>query len=323
MFLATLAIAGLFAVSDSTDANTELFVALDADQDGVVASGEVADSQRIWFTRALRVADTDGDERLTLSELTRALTDPEPRSAPAGRFRGQRQRIDLRRLDRNGDGMITQDEVPERGKERFQRLLDRMGGDAVSVDAMDRQMKRGGDARNGRRKPDDSRESEMKGGGKNGRQPKNRGRQQDRRAGVTPADGTNQNRLIQRFNRLDANSDGKVSRREAQRATRFIERLDRNDDGIVDRSELPNLRRFGASRGGGDAGGRKKRNNGGTTHRGLFQRFDKNKDGRLTRDEAPARIKSGFDGIDTNGDGQLTRQEFQGTAKQRKQNSKS
>jgi Ca2+-binding EF-hand superfamily protein len=42
----------------------------------------------------------------------------------------------------------------------------------------------------------------------------------------------------------------------------------------------------------------------------IFERMDKNKDGRISRDEAQGRIKENFDRIDTNKDGFLDREEL-------------
>ena len=50
----------------------------------------------------------------------------------------------VKRLDRNGDGRVTPDEVPEKRKEQFQRLLARLdrNGDGV-LDQNDRRRPRG------------------------------------------------------------------------------------------------------------------------------------------------------------------------------------
>lgn len=42
----------------------------------------------------------------------------------------------------------------------------------------------------------------------------------------------------------------------------------------------------------------------------MFQRMDRNGDGKISRDEAPAQLRRSFDRMDTNGDGQLTVDEF-------------
>src|ERR1700674_779759 len=42
----------------------------------------------------------------------------------------------------------------------------------------------------------------------------------------------------------------------------------------------------------------------------FIKRFDKNKDGYLTRDEVPPFLAKGFDKADTNGDGKLDRGEI-------------
>ncbi len=321
MIVTSFAIAGLLAVAESSDSNAELFEALDTNQDGVIVSSEIAASQRIWFMRAIRVADANGDQRLTAQELDRALADPERRSPPAGRFRDQHRRIDPKRLDRNGDGMITLDEIPGPGKEQFQRLLDRAGQDAIPADAMARQMERDTDSQSLTRNSDKPMDAEMKASGIKGRQRKNRRTQREARAGVSPGTGTNRNRLMQGFNRLDANSDGKVSRRETRGAPRFIERFDRNNDGFVERSEFSGASRFRASGKARKMANRRKGNDG-SAQRKLFDQFDRNKDGRLTPDEAPKRVKSRFARIDVNGDGQLTRQELEAAMKRREQKSK-
>ena len=65
-----------------------------------------------------------------------------------------------------------------------------------------------------------------------------------------------------------------------------------------------------------------RRRKGQAVGRGLFSRFDRDKDGDVTRDESPERLKSNFDRIDTNGDGKLTRAEFEAALKRREQKPK-
>jgi Ca2+-binding EF-hand superfamily protein len=246
MIVTTVALAGLLSMAVASDPSPELFGVLDANQDGLIASSEVTGSQRIWFTRALRVADTDGDERLTQKELDRALTDPEPRSAPAGRFGGRRRPPNPQQLDRNNDGMITVDEVPGRGKQRFQEMLTRTGQDSISVDNMTRMMGRERGSRSQGLKSSDRKAAEMK------------------------------------------------------------------DSGEKEADKRPGRQRKGNQKTGQ---GQPRRSR-------LFDRFDKNKDGRMTRDESPERLRSSFDRLDTNGDGVLTPPELQAAAKRREQRSK-
>ena len=47
----------------------------------------------------------------------------------------------------------------------------------------------------------------------------------------------------------------------------------------------------------------------------LLRRFDKNRDGAISKDEAQGGLKTNFDRIDRNGDGKLDRRELAGAAR--------
>ncbi|MCH2203221.1 MAG: hypothetical protein MK102_14730 [Fuerstiella sp.] len=234
MTLTSVVVAGLLAVTSPTEMNDELFAVLDANHDGVIVSSEVAESQRVWFTRALRVADDNGDARLTSKELSQALTDPKPRKAPAQRRRGQRQRLDPKRLDRNKDGMITLDEVRGPGKKRFQRLLDRTGKKAIAVEGFFRMIERGQDSKSMRESRNDSRarESEMKDTRRQtDKSTDNKRRGDKRRPGASEL-----------FRRFDKNQDNRITRDEApDRLISRFDRIDANGDGELTRQELARL----------------------------------------------------------------------------------
>ena len=102
----------------------------------------------------------------------------------------------------------------------------------------------------------------------------------------------------QRPAKLDTNNDGYIDRSEAAAAPRLAARfdaLDANKDGRLSREERPRSKhgRHGRGPGHGDA----------------LARLDANKDGRISRDEAKAdpRLAARFDQMDLNKDGVLDR----------------
>jgi len=94
-----------------------------------------------------------------------------------------------------------------------------------------------------------------------------------------------------RFDRLDRNNDGSISRSEWPRDRETFDLLDRNNDGRLSQSELTDR----------------------TSRRALWdQRFtemDTNRDGRLSQREWP-RNDSAFERLDQNNDGYVSRSEF-------------
>ena len=311
MIVTTVVIAGLLALADSDDSDTQLFSALDTNQNGMIDVSEVAESQQTWFARAIRVADADGNDQLDPAELNAALADPKPRSGGSNK-RSQGRRPDPKQLDRNNDGKITIDEVPRPGRERFQEMLNRTGKDSIAVDAMSKLMRPSG----GR-----NMKSQAKSGKRDNKKAKDSERGMRRRPRANDS-GAMQNRLSKEFQQLDGNSDGKVTRREAGQSPRFIEQFDRNNDGTVERSELRNPDQPGGrGRERTKSDGRKKPGQDGRA--GMFDRFDKNEDGFISRNETPDRAKGKFDQIDSNGDGKLSRQEMMAAAGRRSKKPKS
>lgn len=134
----------------------------------------------------------------------------------------------------------------------------------------------------------------------------------------------------QRFNELDKNGDGKISRDEAQSdrilSTQFAQ-IDKNGDGYISPDEYSAIG-AGATGGGGSQSGtndsssqagasRSSSSDSGTRGEGSeamlsFNDLDRNKDGKVTRDEAEsdAPLLAQFSNADKNGDGVISSTEY-------------
>jgi Ca2+-binding EF-hand superfamily protein len=120
------------------------------------------------------------------------------------------------------------------------------------------------------------------------------------------------------FKRLDKNSDGQISKDEvdAEKA-RLFERLvragDKNNDGQLNREEFAAALKDRPTEPAQPAPGGDR-----PAPREIFQRFDKNGDGKISKDEAPERMQQNWERVDRNGDGFVTPDElaqaFQGLA---------
>jgi Ca2+-binding EF-hand superfamily protein len=115
---------------------------------------------------------------------------------------------------------------------------------------------------------------------------------------------------------LDTDEDGELSAKEIANAVAALKKLDKNNDGKLTREEMrPSSEGRGRDGGGRgqDAGGRGQdggRGRGGSMMERLMG-FDKNKDGKVTKDEMPEQMKRMLDRGDANKDGALDRTEIE------------
>lgn len=306
----SLALASLWGFGQAASAQQQegrnrdqgaLFERLDTNKDGVITSDEVGEDRKSFFERLLRTGDKDKDGKLSKEEFAAANQDERPRQ-PAGDQPNPRRpgegapNIEPERLfrlmDKNGDGKVVPDEVPEERRENFKANLsrgDKDGDGAMSLEefkanmeVMARMMGRPG-------------------------QPGQPGRPGQPGAGLQGGPPNLANAPF--FRAIDANGDGKLSADELAKAGDALKTLDRNNDGVLTPDEL-------APPGGPGAMARP-----GTPPQGqpdnqfaraMLERIkeaDANGDGKLSKDEAPERMKENFDRIDTNGDGFIDKAE--------------
>ncbi len=119
-----------------------MFEQLDRNGDGVVVADELDESQRKYFERLLRVGDRNEDDRIDLAEFRLATTDQQAVEPDRGSMRGgQGRTFDserlLRNFDRNGDGLVQFDELPEMVRERMQPLFRAAGKRELSLEDLE------------------------------------------------------------------------------------------------------------------------------------------------------------------------------------------
>jgi Ca2+-binding EF-hand superfamily protein len=150
-----------------------LFVALDADNDGELSSGEIEAS-----SKALLKLDRNSDGKLTREELFPGSPDGPPRDRPAdrpsdrpgdrrpgegrpgpGRGNPEEFQARLKEADKNGDGKLSKDEAPPMLQERFDRIDANSDGqlDADELRQMFQRLREGGDRRPEGRRPEGDR----------------------------------------------------------------------------------------------------------------------------------------------------------------------
>lgn len=301
----------------------KMFKRLDKNEDGKVTKDEIPEPMQKRFNR---IFEKLGKEELTQEDFVKfAKTGPKGKGkGPSGkRGPGHHPKPEelFKKHDANKDGKLSLAEVPEKFKPRFERLLERAGKDSdgsVNLKEFKRVAHRPSD------KGDRPRRGSREGGGpREGRE------------------GRGPHRPPAFFTKLDTNKDHKLSKEELSKAADVLMELDKNKDGQLDPPELFGHREGRGRRGGfgrgpegegrgprgegrgpegkgrrgrrgpdGNDGPRRRDGQRGPGGKEFFKRFDKDNDGKISKEEAPERMKNHFDKIDANSDGSIDEQEL-------------
>ena len=256
-----------------------LFKKLDADADGKLEKDELPDEHRRLFERLVGGHDTDKDGSLSEAEFKAGMAEGRPRGegpSPGGeRPRGDfNPEMIFRNADRNGDGKLVPDEVPEERRERFREMLSRVDENKDGAASLE-------EFRRGFGGPGAGRPGEPSQPGRPG-QPGQQGQPGISGGGLLAA--------------LDTDRNGELSSEEVTAAAESLKKLDRDGDGKVTQREL-----FPPRPEGGPDGGRPDPER----MLGFMKQQDRDGDGKLSKEEVGERMRANFDRIDTNGDGRL------------------
>lgn len=311
----------------------DLFALLDQNRDGKLVTDEIPEGQYRFFERILRLGDKNRDGSISLEEFAVALKgDPleasEPLASPTvekapttsdAPSRGPEQKLHLdeilKRFDKNDDGKISREELPESARERLAPVFDRLGRDAISLEELRAQAQREFPHR-------DEDEPSINGNWM----------ERDRTAEGTHIEGDRTQFLRRPFaliRLLDQDGNGTLNAAEWAQAVQVFKQLDTNADGELSQWELigiplPSREIPAKERGDFPAGQRpddgdlpRRESIRGASSgeamsvpRELFRRIDSNGDGWITSAEAPQRLRDSFSQIDTDNDGRLTLDEF-------------
>ncbi len=308
----------------------EMFSRMDKNKDGKLTRDELPEPLK---ERMGAMFDRLGKEELTQEDMARAFAQMNRgNQPPGGRPEGDAQTLDfLKRMDANKDGKLSRDEIPEGAKERLGMMFDRIGKDELTFEEV-MKIRRENERRESDRPKEEGKPEEG-----------DRPREGERANMERPRDGEPRPPIDGRrppaFMRvLDGDRDGLLSKEELANTEKLLAELDRNDDGKL---SPPEMMGFEGDRGGpppegdrpnmdrpregdrpnmdrprpeGDRprpeGDRPPQGREGFGPEGFLERFDTDKDGSITKEEAPERMAERFAEIDSNSDGKLSADEL-------------
>jgi Ca2+-binding EF-hand superfamily protein len=229
----------------------EMFKRFDTNGDGKITLDEAPDRAREMVERMLERAGKGKDGSISKEEYLRAAAQFRPGGAAPGGAPEGRSPINpeenFKRMDANGDGKVTLDEIPERARPIVERMLEATGkgkDGSLTLDDFKKAAERFGQAANqpGARRPGDGerpREGDRPRESDRPRTEGDRPREDDRRPEGAPRDGQGPPRpQAAFFRKLDANGDGRISKAEVAKAAAVFDELDENKDGELDAREL-------------------------------------------------------------------------------------
>jgi Ca2+-binding EF-hand superfamily protein len=302
-----LAARPLAAAADEPPTDTPdtaaLFGQLDTNKDAVLSTDEIPEDRKSLFERLLRIGDKNDDGKLDSDEFAAALSDgrktsdtttegpkpekPEkPKKAKADKTPDAARLFD--RLDANGDGKVELDEVPQKRRDMFQKLLARVDKDGDGAVTREEFAKAG---------PPDAAPGKPA------------------KPGQPPESGRGPAEL---FKRMDRNADGKVTADEVPEERRplvakMIDLGDKDNDSALSMEEFVRVIADRPQFAAAEVAKRKKAAaiaaSTGSMPPGLFGVIDANHDGNLDSSEIAASADA-IRKLDKDGDGTVSAREI-------------
>ena len=303
---------------------------LDTNKDGEISKEEAGDR----WDRMSRL-DTDGNGVIGKKEME-AMAQGRGRQGggrPGGGGAGM-----FEEADKNGDGKLSKDELPEEAWARIGEA-DKDGDGAVTreeIAALYGGRRPGGQPGEGGQGGGPGRFFEMADKNKDGKITADEaGDRWDRmsqldknsdgaitkdelpqmgQGGGRPPEGGQGGGPGRFFEMADKNKDGKITADEAGDRWDRMSQLDKNSDGAITKDELPQMGQGGGRPGGkpgeGDQVGRGGQGGGGSG--AIFGQYDKNEDDKLSKDEVSEQMWERLSKADKNADGLVSKEELSG-----------